>query len=175
MGGMKALACVAALCLLPAFALAEPGYATRDVELRAEPAGAAKVLGTLQKGARFEITAEKGAWSRVASASADGWTLSFYVMKGEPAAQVSLGTRLGEVWTLGSDRRAETTATIGVRGLDEEQLKAAQFNADELQRLEAQGQSQAEAEAFARRGKLMPQAVNYLAPPAPAASMGQQQ
>jgi hypothetical protein len=177
MGGMKAFACLA-LCLVsalaPARVLAEAGYATRDVELRAEPAGAAKLLGTLQKGARFEITAEKGAWSRIASASVNGWTLSFYVMKGEPAAQVSLGTRLGEVWTLGTERRAETTATIGVRGLDEEQLKAAQFNAEELQRLEALSQSAAEAEVFARRGKLAPQAVNYLAPP-PAAGMGQPQ
>src|SRR2546423_11044468 len=119
--------------------LAEPGYATRDVELKAEPAGAAKVVGTLQKGAKFEIVGEKGAWSQVSSGGLSGqlsgWALSFYVMKGEPAAQVSMGTRLGEVWSLGTERRAETNATIGIRGLDEEQLKSAQFNAEELRRL----------------------------------------
>src|SRR3954468_165652 len=81
---------------------AEPGYITRDVELKAEPVGASKVVGTLQKGAKFDIVGEKGAWSQVSSAGASGelrgWALSFYVMKGEPAAQVSMGTRLGEVW-----------------------------------------------------------------------------
>src|SRR6185295_18274595 len=138
---------------------AEPGYASRDIELKAEPAGAAKAVGTLQKNAKFDIVAEKGAWSQVSSGSLTGWALSFYVMKGEPAAQTSLGTKLGEVWSLGTERRAETNATLGIRGLDEEQLKSAQFNAEELKRLEALGESREAAEAFARRGKLVPQAV----------------
>jgi hypothetical protein len=139
--------------------LGEPGYATRDVELKAEPAGAAKIVGTLPKGAKFDIVGEKGAWSQVSSGSVTGWALSFYVMKGEPAAQVSMGTRLGEVWSLGTERRAETNATIGIRGLDEEQLKSAQFNAEELQRLESLTASKSDAEAFAKRGKLLPQNV----------------
>lgn len=156
------LAVVAALASFAA--AAEPGYATRDVELKAEPAGTARSTGTLPKGAKFEITGEKGAWSQVKSGELTGWTLSFYVMKGEPAAQVSLGQRLGEVWTLGTERRAETTATLGVRGLDEDQLKAAQFNAEELKRLEALTVAPAEGEAFARNADLVPQKVDYLAP-----------
>ena len=55
---------------------------------------------------------------------------------------------------------------LGVRGLDEEQLKSAQFNEPELKRLEALGVARAEGEAFARRGQLQPQKVDYLAPPA---------
>lgn len=150
---------------------ADPGYATRDLELRAEPVSGAAVVGTLQKGARFEIVGEKGAWSNVAAAGAKGWALSFYVMKGEPAAQVSLGTRLGEVVSLGTERRAETSGTLGVRGLDEEQLRSAHFNAQELQRLEALAETRAAAETFAKRGSLMPRAVPYLPDPgAPAAS-----
>src|SRR5690349_6842205 len=95
------------LACLPARG-ADPGYATRDLDLRAEPVAGAAVVGTVQKGARFEIVGEKGAWSNVAAAGVKGWALSFYVMKGEPAAQVSLGTRLGEVVSLGTERRAET-------------------------------------------------------------------
>ena len=148
----------------PLAALAEPGYASRDVELKAEPAGTAPAVGTLQKGARFEIVGEKGAWSQVKSAGLAGWTLSFYVMKGEPAAQVSIGQRLGEVWTLGTERRAETSATLGVRGLDEDQLRAAQFNAEELKRLEALAVPAPEGEAFARKAELAPLKVDYLAP-----------
>ncbi len=149
---------------VPLVGIAEPGYATRDVELKSEPAGAASAVGTLQKGAKFEIVGEKGAWSQVKSGDLTGWTLSFYVMKGEPAAQASLGQRLGEVWTLGTERRAETTATLGVRGLDEDQLRAAQFNAEELKRLEALAVPKAEGDAFAQQGQLVPRKVDYLAP-----------
>ena len=147
-----------------AAAAAEPGYATRDVELKAAPAGSAAAVGTLQKGVKFEIVGEKGAWSQVKAGSLSGWALSFYVMKGEPAAQTSMGQRLSEVWTLGSDRRSETTATIGVRGLDEEQLRSAQFNAEELKRLEANSLPNAEGEAFAKQGRLVQQQLNYFSP-----------
>lgn len=157
---------LAALLAFPLAALgADPGYATRDVELKAEPSGNAAIVGTLQKGAKFEITGEKGAWSQLKAGSLAGWTLSFYVMKGEPAAQTSMGQRLSEVWSLGTERRAETTATIGVRGLDEEQLKSAQFNAEELRRLEALSLPKSEGEAFAKQGRLQQQQVNYFPSP----------
>lgn len=155
---------LAVLFLAWTSALADPGYATRDVELKAAPSGGAAAVGTLQKGSKFEIVAEKGAWSQVKSGGLSGWALSFYVMKGEPAANVSLGQRLGEVWTLGTDRRAETTATIGIRGLDEEQLRAAQFNAEELKRFEALSVPRPEGDSFAKKGELQPQKVDYLAP-----------
>lgn len=145
-------------------ALAEPGYATRELELRAEPLAGAAVTGKVAKGARFEIVAEQKAWSRVRAGETEGWTLSFFVMKGAPAAEVGLGQRLSEVISLGTERRAETTATIGVRGLDEEQLRGAQFNAPELQHLESLRVSKTEGEQFARRGGLQPQVGDYLAP-----------
>jgi hypothetical protein len=116
------------------------------------------------KGAKFEILGEQKAWSQVKSGTLTGWTLSFYVMKGEPAAPQRASRRFGELFSLGTERRAETTATIGIRGLDEEQLKAAQFNEQELKRLEALGLPKGEGEAFAKRGGLAPQKVDYLAP-----------
>ena len=171
---LKEILLLALVLIVPLARAAAPGYATRDLELRAEPAAGAAVVGTLAKGAKFEIAGEKGAWSNVVAGGLKGWTLSFYVMPGEPPAQVSLGTRLGEVWSLGTERRAETTAMIGVRGLDEEQLKSAQFNGPELQRLEALAESRAAGDAFAQRGHLMPQAVPYLPEPAPVAAQQQQ-
>jgi len=153
-----------AVALLPGAALAEPGYATRELELRAEPVAGAPVTGKVEKGARFEITGQQKAWSQVVFGATTGWTLSFYVMKGAPAGEASLGQRLSEVVSLGSERRSETTATLGVRGLDEEQLKSAQFNEPELKRLEALRVPKAEGESFARRAQLAPQKVDYLAP-----------
>ncbi len=126
------------------------------------------MVGKIAKGARFEILGDRGAWSQVSAGGVSGWTLSFYVMKGDPPAQTSLGTKLGEVWSLGTERRAETSAVLGVRGLDEEQLAAARFNGEELKKLDGFAQSKADAEAFARGGGLTAQKVDYL--PAPAAA-----
>lgn len=156
---------VLSVSAFPAFG-AEPGHASRDLELRAEPLSSAAVLGKIEKGGRFEILAEQKAWSQVRSGALTGWTLSFFVMRGEPAQPARMGRRLGELFSLGTERRAETTATIGIRGLDEEELKAAQFNEPELKRLEALGLPRSEGEAFAKRGQLEPQKVDYLSPPA---------
>jgi hypothetical protein len=145
---------------------AEAGYTSRELELKAEPAAGAQALATLPKGARVEILAEQKAWSHVRSGDASGWTLSFYVMKGEPAAEVGIARRLSEAWSLGTERRAETTATIGVRGLDEEELRSAQYNAEELKRLERLSLPEADAERFAKQGGLVPQTVPYFPGPA---------
>lgn len=144
----------------------EAGYTSREIELRAEPVGGSPVVGKLAKGEKIEVLAEQRAWSQVKAGSQTGWALSFYVMKGEPAPERRMGRRLGELFSLGTERRSETTATIGIRGLDEEQLKAAQYNEQELKRMEALGVPRAEGDAFAKRGQLAPQKVDYLAPPA---------
>lgn len=151
------------LFALPAWA-GETGYASREIELRASPESGAPVTAKLAKQTKFEILAEQKAWSQIKAGDVVGWTLTFYVLKGEPAPQVSAGRRLSELFSLGTERRSETTATIGVRGLDEEQLKSAQFNEPELKRLEALGVPRSEGDSFARRGQLQPQKVDYLAP-----------
>jgi hypothetical protein len=156
----------AMLLALPLSAVgAEAGYTSRELQLKAEPATGAAVLATLPKGAKVEILGERKAWSKVRSGPATGWALSFYVMRGEPAGEVGLGRRLSEAWSLGTERRAETSATIGVRGLDEEELRSAQFDAGELERLEALPPPKDDVERFAKQGGLVPQDVQYLAAP----------
>jgi len=156
------------LALLPLGAWGgEAGYATREVELRAEPVAGASVVATLAKGEKFEITGEEKAWVQVKSGSRSGWTLLFYVMKGEPPQGVSAGRTMSELWNLGTDRdKGQITSTIGVRGIDEEQLRAAHFNAEELRRLESLGLPKEAGDAFAKEGALAARQVNYLAEPA---------
>ena len=157
---MRRLAFVLALLPLAASG-GEAGYASRDIELRAEPAAASAVVGRLARGEKFEIVAEQKAWSQVRAGQASGWALSFFVMKGAPAAEVGLGQKLSEVWTLGTERRAETTATIGVRGLDEAELQAAKYDGEALKRLESFAVPAAEAQEFAKKGRLVQQKVDY--------------
>ena len=156
-----------ALALLPLAARGESGYATRDLELRAEPAAGAAVVATLPRGEKFEIVGGEKAWVQVKSGDRTGWTLLFFVMKGDPPQGVSAGRTMSELWTLGTDRdKGQITSTIGVRGIDEEQLKSAHFDAEELKRLESFGLPKEEGDAFAKQGALSPRQVNYLAEPA---------
>jgi len=156
-----------ALALLPLGAWGgESGYAARDIELRAEPVAGASVVATVAKGQQFEILGGEKAWVQVKAGERSGWTLLFFVMKGDPPQSVSAGRTASELWNLGTDRdKGQITSTIGVRGIDEEQLKAARFNAEELRRLESYGLPKAEGDAFASQGGLAPRQVNYLAEP----------
>lgn len=157
-----------ALALLPLAAWGgESGYATREIELRAEPLAGASVVATLATGQKFEIVGEQKAWVQVKSGERSGWTLLFYVMRGDPPQGMSAGRTMSELWTLGTDRdKGQITSTIGVRGIDEEQLKAAQFNAEELKRLESFGLPKEAGDAFAKEGALAARRVEYLPEPA---------
>jgi hypothetical protein len=145
----------------------EAGYLTREVELKVAPSQSAGVVSRLAKHTKVEVLVEQRAWAQVKSGETTGWMLSFYVMKGEPAPSVSWGRRLSSAWSLGTERKVNTSATIGVRGLDEEELKSAQFNETELKRLEGLSLAAPEGERFAGQGSLVPQRLEYL--PAPAA------
>lgn len=163
---MRRLLCLLAVVLAPAGAAAgEPGYLTREVELKAAPSHSAATLARLPKDSRVEVLLDQRAWAQVKAGSVSGWTLGFYVMKGEPAASAGLGKRLSEAWSLGTERSTATSATIGVRGLDEEDLKSAKFDEHELRRLEGLTMSPSEATRFAKQGGLVVQSLGYFPPP----------
>jgi hypothetical protein len=153
---------------LPALAWAgETGYATRELELRAQPVAGAAIAGKVPAGQKFEIVGEEKAWVRVQAGPVSGWTLLFYVMKGEPGQGVNAGRTASELWNLGTDRsKGQITSTIGIRGIDEEQLKAAHFNGEELKRLESQLVAKDAGDAFAREGGLEARKVADLPEPA---------
>lgn len=147
---------VLVLLLFPLLAWAgETGYATRELELRAQPVAGAAVAGKVAAGEKFEIVGEEKAWVRIHAGAVNGWTLLFYVMKGDPPQNVSAGRTASELWNLGTDRsKGQITSTIGIRGIDEEQLRSAHFNAQELNRLESQAVTKEAGDAFAKEAGL---------------------
>lgn len=118
----------AILCLGFACGIASAQQVTisRDTKLYAEPNAGSAVVGELKPGATGEVTSKQGAWVQVKSAAATGWTFSFNVSYGGagPGAATS------------SPQRGKTTATIGIRGLEEEDLKAAKFDGKQLDALD---------------------------------------
>lgn len=79
-----------------------------------------------------------------------------------PAAH-AMGTRPQSGSSLGT---GQIVATAGIRGLDEEQLRAAHFDAAQVLRMESQAVSADAARSFAAQGGLSSRPLAYLPDPA---------
>ncbi len=164
--GLPMLLCLLAVMAGPA--LAEPVTVERDSALRAEPRTDAGVVGNLAKGAAGDAVARQGAWVQVKSGAMTGWLYSFNVRFGAVTAGAGegsgAGSALGRVF--GPRQRVNVTATIGIRGLDEEDLKQAKFDAGQLQALDGFAASRGQADAYADQAGLSASQVEYLSQPA---------
>jgi len=149
-------------------AWAEPVTVERDSSLFAEPRTGAGVTGNLAKGATGDALARQGAWVQVRSGAMTGWLYSFNVRFGTVSAGSGdgpgAGSALGRVF--GPRQRVNVTATIGIRGLDEEDLKQARFDGAQLQTLDSFAATPDQAETRAGTVGLSATSVEYLSQPA---------
>lgn len=139
----------------------EPGSALKNDNLKAEPFSDAKPAGTLVRGEKLDILEKKGAWLKVKSAKSQGWVRLLSVKRS------GSGNETGGVLALASGRSGtgQVVSTTGVRGLNEEDLKAAKFNEEEVKTLEANTISAEEAKKYAASGGLSAQKIDYLPEP----------
>ncbi|MFT4241037.1 MAG: SH3 domain-containing protein [Acidovorax sp.] len=153
---------------LLAFGLSSAQAQTHQVstatELRAAPALNARPLAKLVVGVPLTETGQQGGWLKVQSTgNPEGWVRLTHVKSlaaAQPAAAKGSAnplTGLGGVFTAASTK---PTATTGTRGLTQEQLANAQPNLDEVQQLERYASNAAQAQQFARGGKLNAQKIN---------------
>jgi hypothetical protein len=134
-------------------ASAATGTVLRDEKLLTQPSATASVSGSVARGATATILAKEGGWLRVTAGKTIGWVRLLSVRAGTGGLG---GAGIGDVVGAATTRSDPTrvVAVAGLRGLNDEQLKQAQFNADELARLEAQGVSAAQASGFAGQSGL---------------------
>lgn len=141
-----------------------PGTVLRAENLHGEPASTSKVTGSVAKGASVEILGKQAGWLRVNAGSQGGWVRLLSVRAGTGGAG---GTGVGDV-VGAATRRSDPTrivAVAGLRGLSEEDLKQAEFNAEELVRMEAWSVSAAQARTFASQAELATASVPDLPKP----------
>jgi hypothetical protein len=145
---------------------ADTGTLLKADQLRAEPFRDANAVATLAPGDRIEILQRQGGWFRVKTAKGAGWVRMLSVRRGEAGKANAKGEVTG-LLSLVSGRAGtgKVVATTGIRGLNEEQLKAAKYSESELKLSDSLVVGRAEAAKFAARGKLAPRAIDYL--PAP--------
>jgi len=139
-----------------------PGVMLRDDAMKAAPSAAADNVAKLGRGAKVRVLASQGGWTQVYAAGSTGWVRILSV-KAEIAATPDLGA-LVEVGNRPS-APGKVVAVAGARGLDEVELKAAQFNPEELVFLDAHAASQADAEQFAQLAGLIRRGLPYLPNP----------
>ena len=149
------------LCAGMAAVHAEPVTLERDSVLRTEPRTEASTVANLAKGATGEAVARQGAWVQIRSGTATGWLYSFNVRFGTAAGSGDgAGSVLGRVF--GPRQRVSVTSTIGIRGLDEEDLKQARFDGGQVQQLDTYAASREQAEVHAGEAGLSAGRVEYL-------------
>ena len=152
-------------------AWADSGVMLRDDSLRAGPSARAEKLGVVKKASPVIILENQGGWTRVSLGRAQGWVRLLFVRRG-PASRTDLKGSLESAKEAASTSSVpgRITATAGLRGLDEADLKGAQYNEAELQWLDNHGVSSAEAKAFAAKAGLVARSLDYI--PAPARGQG---
>lgn len=140
---------------------AESGVLLKADEMKAEPFRDAKTVKSLGAGEKVDILGQEGGWFKVKSGKSGGWVRMLSVRKGNP---VKPGNEASGLLNLASGRAGtgKVVATTGVRGLSEEELKAASFDEQELQLAESYSVQKADAQQFAAQGKLLARQFDYL-------------
>lgn len=140
---------------------AETGVVLKDETLRKEPYSDAKQVGQLKAGEKITIVKKDGGWLNVKSKSAKGWVRMLSVRRGDLPKSKNVADSLKSLAS-GRSGTGHVVATTGIRGLDEEDLKSAKFNAAELEKAESYTVSKDAAAQFAVQGKLKSRQVEYL-------------
>jgi len=153
--------------LTAAFVFAFPAAAEhvtleRDSALYSEPRPGAAQVAQLKQGASGEVIGKQGAWLNLKTADSTGWLFSFNVRFQNQKAEAGEGggAALGRVF--GPRRNVSVTSAAGIRGLDEEDLKQASFNAEQMKLLDDYAVSKEAAADGARATGLTPVSVEYL-------------
>ena len=155
---------VLVLCVAAASALAAPGTVLRNDKLYSQPSAASKVAASVPKGASVNILAKQGGWLRVTSGQSTGWIRLLSVRAGAGGlGGAGLGDVVGAATTRSDPSRV--VAVAGLRGLNDEDLKQAKFNGEELAKLNTWQATSAQARSFA--GQVGLKTANVAALPAP--------
>ena len=142
----------------------ETGFTNRATELKAEPRLDAATLATLSEGTSVKAIERQSGWTRIEANQKTGWVRVFHLRFQSLVSQSedSGGTSL--LSFLRGPQRAPSrqTATVGIRGLSEEDLKNANPDPEALKKLQSFKADKEAGASFAREAKLAAARVDYV-------------
>jgi hypothetical protein len=136
-------------------------YTVRSTEIKQLPYSDAATVGTLGEKASVNVMSRQGGWVKITSAKGNGW-VRMLSLRGDSTTKKSGDTGLQSLINVGRSGSSGIAMTTGVRGLSEEDLKNAQPNPGEFEKLQNYAVNKAKAEKFAREAKLKTQQLDYL-------------
>lgn len=158
---IKVFAVLFCLLAMQQVAAVETGSALKTEAIKKEPFSDAKTMGTLTLGDKVNIFKKEGGWLNVKSAKGNGWVRMLSIRRGDAKKEKTLADSFKGLAS-GRAGTGKVVATTGIRGLTEEELKAAKFDAGELKLAESYLTTRAEAQSFAEQGKLKASGRDYL-------------
>ena len=145
------------LCFAASAWAQDQAFTNRSTELRDKGAAEAKSVATLPANTAVKVISRAGAWTQVQANNVTGWVNAFHLrfpVGVEKGSQGGLGS-ISSIFGGGSrEKQASATGTLGVRGLDPEQLKNAAPDGAALAKAQSYRADKPSAERFAREGKL---------------------
>jgi hypothetical protein len=156
---MLAVACVMAALE----AAAEVGYTLRVVELKSKPYLDSDTLAKLPEKAEVEIVQRNGPWMLVKTKNKQsGYVRLLQVRAGSEPTAADPGGWLALPGGRAASAATTTAAvTTGVRGFSEDDLKTAQPNKAEYERMKGFAASPQQAAAFAAQAQLSARTIAY--------------
>lgn len=164
---MKRIYGILALSLASSLALAAPGVALKDENMLSQPNSTSTAVGKMTKGMAVDIKAKEGGWLKIKAGTTEGWVrlLSVRAGSGGTGSNGLTGVAgLAGAVTQKSDP-SRVVAVAGVRGLNEEDLRGAKYNAVEIAKLEGYTVTPEKAKEFAEKSGLKRQKVAVLPDP----------
>jgi len=141
---------------------ADPATVVRATELKKAPATDAETLAALEENATVQTAERRGGWIQVKTdAGATGW-VKFLALRFSGAGAGKTGdSGVSQLFNVARGGTSGSQVTTGVRGLDAEDISAAQPNAAAMQRMDGFAVGTDEAGRFAAEGPLQAQRVDY--------------
>ena len=159
---MKYLYALLLLVLLAAPANAEQTtHTVRNTEIKQQPFSDAPTVAVLNANTSVSIVSRQGGWVRISSKSAKGW-VRMLSLRSSGYTTKRGDSGLQSLFNIGRTGSSGFTVATGVRGLSEEDLKNAQPDQREFEKLKIYAVNKAKAEKFARDAKLKTQKIEYL-------------
>lgn len=165
----KTIAACAGMLLAGGACAAELAYTVRPTEVKAKPFTDAQTVASLGESSKVDVLERKASWLQVKAPAATGWikmlSVRFDQLGTAPAKAGSGANALNTLYNISQTGSGGAVATTGVKGISEQDLKNPRPNAAELKKMHDLDTSPAEAEAFAKAGKLVSVPMNYVAAP----------